>query len=124
MAKEKPITAELETAEKIKLEIRRVKPLFKNLDKARKRFAEKMIAELAFMQVTLEELSGEVNTNGAVELFEQGKQKLRRESPALKAYNAVIKSYCTVSKTLVDFLPDSEQEKAGQALMEFARRKK
>ena len=42
------------------------------------------------------------------------------ENPALKSYNTTIKSYTALFKQLLDLLPNTEAEKAGQALMMFA----
>ena len=46
--------------------------------------AERLAAELSFMDETLEQLKGEVRKRGAVDEFKQGKQEFLRESPALR----------------------------------------
>lgn len=44
---------------------------------------------------------------------------MKREAPALRAYNSTIKSFTTLSKSLLDLLPEKSQKQAGDALMSF-----
>lgn len=82
-------------------------------------FADGLIYQFAVTSVTLERLADEINNGDLIEDFVQGAQKLRRESPALKSYNATIKSFTTLSKALLDLLPEKEQKQAGNELMSF-----
>ena len=104
---------------KIKAEIKRIKPLFADLDEARASFVEKQLPELAFLQVTLLRLSAIINTTEVVEKFEQGKQSFQRENPALKSYNATFKSYCLILKQLCELLPGGKGKDAESELMSF-----
>ena len=54
-----------------------------------------------------------------IEDFVQGAQKLRRESPALRAYNTTIKSFSALTNQLVALLPEKEKKSAGDELMSF-----
>ncbi len=99
---------------------RKIKSFFKNIDDEKKRFIAEPIHQLAVTQIILERLSEELEKGDVIEWFEQGSQKIKRENPALKSYNATIKSYTTMFKQLLDLLPNTEAEKAGQALMTFA----
>jgi len=119
MAKEKVKKEPLTADEKISAEIRKIKPLFKNIDKDRKRLLDKQIYQLAFLQITLDRLTDEVNNSDILEDFVQGSQKFKRENSALKSYNATIKNYISLVKTLCEMLPTTETELAGQALMSF-----
>lgn len=119
MAKEKPNNETLSIDEQIKTEQGKIKKLFKNIGKDKKPIIDKQISELAFLQVTLNRLKKEVNEGEILENFEQGSQKFKRENSALKSYNATIKSYITVTKTLLELLPPTDKEIAGQALMSF-----
>jgi len=112
--KELPIDKRINKAE------RKIKSFFKNIGDDKKRFIAEPIHQLAVTQIILERLSEEIQNGDVIELFEQGKQKIRRENPALKSYNTTIKSYTTLFKQLLDLLPNVEAEKAGQALMMFA----
>ena len=62
----------------------------------------------------------EINAGDLIEDFKQGAQQLRRETPALKSYNTTIKSFTSLSKSLLDLLPEKTQKQAGEELMNFA----
>lgn len=119
MAKEKDNNDTLSIDAQIKAEQGEIKKLFKNIGKEKRAIIDKQISELAFLQVTLNRLKNEVNNGEILEDFEQGSQKFKRENSALKSYNATIKSYITVTKTLLELLPPTDKEIAGQALMSF-----
>lgn len=61
----------------------------------------------------------EINKGDLIEDFKQGSQELRRENPALKSYNVTIKSFTSLSKALLDLLPDDTKTKDGDALLDF-----
>ena len=61
----------------------------------------------------------EINNGDLIEDFVQGAQKLRRESPALRAYNTTIKSFSALTNQLVALLPEKEKKSAGDELMSF-----
>jgi len=86
----------------------------------KKQFADGLIYQFAVTTVTLERLVDEINAGDLIEDFVQGAQKLRRENPALKSYNATIKSFTALSKSLLDLLPEKTQKQAGEELMNFA----
>mgnify|MGYP000826084949 FL=1 len=78
------------------------------------------IYQFAVTTVTLERLVEEINAGDLIEDFKQGAQQLRRETPALKSYNTTIKSFTSLSKSLLDLLPEKTQKQAGEELMNFA----
>lgn len=92
--------------------------IIKLVPEDKKHIAEKLVKEITFMADTLDELKGNVKEHGAVDLFEQGKQKFMRESPALKAYNTTIQRYSLLYKQLVDLLPKT-QDSTDNALYDF-----
>ena len=120
MAAAKKSSENLSVDERVKKAERKIKTFFKNIDDEKKRFISDPIHQLATTQILLERLSEELEKGDVIEVFEQGKQRLRRENPALKSYNTTIKSYTALFKQLLDLLPNTEAEKAGQALMMFA----
>ena len=86
--------------------------------------AKKLIIELNFMSSTLSKLRKEINANGAVEEFKNGKQEMLRESPAFKSYTTMTQRYSTLFKQLTDLLPkeDTKQLKeGGGGIYEFIR---
>ena len=120
MAKENEKNDDLTINKRTNKAERKLKIFFKNLSEDKKKFISDAVHQLAVLQITLERLSEELEKSDVIEWFEQGNQKLRRENPALKAYNATIKSYTTLFKQLLDLLPNSDAEKAGKSLMDFA----
>lgn len=120
MAKAKKSYDDLTIPEKIEDKKRKIKRLFKDLEKEKMQFAEGLIYQFAVASVTLERLVDEINNGEVIEDFKQGAQQLRRENPALKSYNTTIKSFTALSKSLLDLLPEKTQKQAGEELMSFA----
>ena len=81
--------------------------------------AKNLIKELSFISATLEDLKNKIAEGGTVELFEQGKQKFYRESPALKSYNVTVQRYTLLYKQLVDLLPKDSVAPDDKELLEF-----
>ncbi|MCX7843246.1 MAG: hypothetical protein N2489_09265 [Clostridia bacterium] len=99
--------------------IRKLKKLLRLIPEDRKAIGEKLVEEISFMSETLMELKKTVSEKGVVDLFEQGKQKFMRESPALKAYNTTIQRYSLLYRQLTDLLPKPEpSDKAKDELLE------
>lgn len=120
MAKPKISYEDLPNAEKIEVKKRKIAKLFKDLPSEKKQFADGLIHQFAVSAVILERLVREINDGELIELFKQGSQELRRENPALKSYNATIRSFTTLSKSLLDLLPEKNQKQVGEELMNFA----
>ena len=117
--------AEEEKQKAISKEIRKLRRLFKNLPKDKKKAAEGLIQEAAFMKVTLEETRYIIDCEGIIENFEQGAQKFKREHPATKVYNTMINRYAAVCKQLFEMLPDPGADKqAEDELMAFVKKAK
>ena len=120
MANQKKSYEDLGIAEKIKAKEKKIKKFFRDLPPEKAQFADSLVYQFAVAVVTLERLVAEINTGDLIEDFEQGPQKFRRENPALKSYNATIKSFTALSKSLLDLLPDTSQKQAGDELLSFA----
>ena len=71
-------------------DLKQFEEILKIIPDERKQIAQNLIKEICFMMKTLEELRKTIEETGTVDLFEQGKQKFMRESPALKAYNTIV----------------------------------
>ncbi len=110
----------LDKEKMIKKEITELKRFFKEIENDKKPFANRLIEQCSFMAVTLRELQETLNEDGAIELFVNGKQKMLREHPATKTYNAMVKNYNSVIKQLLEMLPEGKKE--NDELMEFLRR--
>ena len=57
--------------------------------------------ELTFLLSTLKKLKKQIRDDGTIENFEQGSQKFKRESPALKSYNQTMKTFDTFYKSFI-----------------------
>lgn len=89
-----------------------LKEILTKIPEDKQTIAARLIDELVFMQKTLATLKRQIDENGTVELFEQGKQSFMRESPALKSYNTTIQRYSSLYKQLCDMLPKEETTKS------------
>lgn len=96
--------------------------IFNKVDPGRQAVAEKYIAELKFMESQLKKLKQTIRKEGAVDEFQQGKQSMMRESPAMKAYCSLVQRYGDMGKKLADLLPDKKdmaRSAAGEKLASF-----
>ena len=100
-------------------ETRKLNKIAKAVPEAKKTVADSLTRELVFMACTLAELRAEVDQNGAIELFKNGKQEMLRESPALKSYSTLIQRYSLLYKQLCELLPKEEAKGAEDELMAF-----
>src|SRR5690606_18326704 len=106
----------------IKREEARLKKLFADLPEDKRRVAEGLVKEAAFMRVTLEETRAVIDREGVIERFEQGAQRFLREHPATKVYAAMINRYSAAMKQLIDLLPATNKGKTeADELMEFVK---
>lgn len=93
--------------DRIKQELRKLKALYKELPKNKQKLTEKLIANAAFMAVTLEDLQTEVNKKGAVIKQKNGNGfTVVQESAAQKSYNVMIGKYTAVIAKLDEMLPE------------------
>lgn len=109
----------------IKKEIARLKRLMKNVPEEKKKAADGLIQEAAFMRATLGDLKRIIDQEGPLDLFVQGDYEYNREHPAVKTYNTMIQRYSTVSKLIFDLLPGEDKGKEeNDALMAFVKKAK
>lgn len=113
-----PIKPEKSKEDRIKAEQRKLKSLYKELPKNKQKLTEKLIANAAFMAVTLEDLQVEVTQKGAVIRSKNGNGfQVTQENPAQKSYNVMIGKYAAVIAKLDEMLPEEiEQSKLGKFL--------
>ena len=65
-----------------------------------------ILQNAAFMRVTLEDLQQLILEEGVVDEYQNGEnQHGKKQSAALQSYNALVKNYAAVSKTLTQMLP-------------------
>lgn len=109
--KEKAIKKELSTLRKITA----------SLPDEKKRAAEGLIHEAAFMRATLGQLRAIIDADGPLDRFVQGEYAYDREHPAIKTYNTMIQRYAGVCKQILDLLPDGKPTAADE-LMDFMKK--
>ncbi len=101
----------------IESEIQRYKGIFENIEEEKKPFAEKLYQQAAFMSATLKELQEKIDDEGAVIVSTNGNGfKTTQEHPAQKSYNTMIRNYNATIKSLLDLLPENQNE---DELMEY-----
>ncbi len=111
MAKKKDLTID----ERIKKEERRLKRIYKNIDKDNKAIIDGLIKRAAYMLVTLEDWEKDISENGYYEMFTQSLNTppYERERPVARLYNTMNKNYQSIIKQLSDLVPkpDTKKEK-------------
>lgn len=107
----------------ISADMKKVKRLLKNIPEDRQPIAQGIFNELVFMQNTLEKLKEQIDEEGPVSLFKQGKQEFLREHPALKAYNTTVRRFSLLYKQLIDLLPPSAGTHQSDPLIDFIKEK-
>ncbi|KSU86561.1 hypothetical protein AS180_17900 [Priestia veravalensis] len=103
----------------ISSEMKKLKTILRQIPKERLPIGQSLYNELVFMQNTLDKLKQQVEEEGAVSMFKQGRQEFLREHPALKAYNTTVQRYSLLYKQLVDLLPPTDVEQPQDALIDF-----
>ena len=109
VAKKKKLTKD----ERIKKEERRLKRIYKNIDKDNKAIIDGLIQRAAYMRVTLEDWENDIDENGYVEMFTQSEKTdpYERERPVARLYNTMSKNYQSIIKQLSDLIPKQEAKK-------------
>jgi hypothetical protein len=103
---ERPTPEEIKAKDRlIRAERRRIIKLLADLGEDRKKAAEGLIDECAFMRATLKTLREYISTEGLIDVMSQGSYSVKREHPAVRSYNTMIQKYAAVCKQLLDMLP-------------------
>ncbi|WP_342541032.1 hypothetical protein MHI39_08170 [Heyndrickxia sp. FSL K6-6286] len=114
---------DLEKDERIKKEEKKLKKLYKNIDKDTKSLIDGLIQRAAYMRITLEDYEKDIDQGGYVELFSQSEktEPYERERPVVRLYNTMNKNYQSIIRQLSDLLPkDGNNNKDKKdPLMEF-----
>lgn len=110
---------ELTKEQIIKKEMTRLKKIYSNLEDNRKKIAESLIQEAAFMRATLGELKVLIDEKGPIDEMSQGEYTILREHPAVKTYNTMIQRYTAVTKQLNDMLPKEVPKPKDDGFDEF-----
>ena len=99
--------------ERINDELTRISRRFEKADGNQRAIAAPLIQNAAFMKVTLEDLQEIINAEGVVDEYKNGANQYgMKQSATLQSYNALIKNYASVIKTLSQILPPEERQEA------------
>lgn len=90
----------------------------------KKVIGKKLIEELNFMEKTLASLKRQIEENGELEHFQQGKQDFLRESPALKGYNTTVQRYSVMYRQLTDLMGKTQEAEKSNAVYDFLKEEK
>lgn len=108
---------------RIKKEKNKIKKMLAEVSESKIKLNEKLIENVAFMAVTLEDMQVQINEEGSVIVAKNGNGfDITQEHPAQKAYVAMMAKYTTAMNQLVSLLPNSKQDsaqKAGEKLAKF-----
>lgn len=97
-----------EKAKRIKKEKKRLNGIFKNMESEKKKVVERLIDNLAFMSVELEDLQKSIHISGCVSTYQNGENQFgTKKSPEIDVYNTTFKNFASATKQLTDMLPKS-----------------
>lgn len=99
-----------------KKEYKKLRDLFKDIPNNQMKLVDGLLHEASRLKVSCDDLWEDININGTVELFEQGKDSFERERTKSKVYTARNKAYQSIIRQLKDMLPG---ETTGNKLEEF-----
>ena len=94
-------------------ELTRITARFSRADGNQKAIVTPLLQNAAFMKVTLEDLQEIINAEGVIDEYKNGANQYgQKQSATLQSYNALIKNYASVIKTLSQILPPEEKPQA------------
>jgi hypothetical protein len=110
---------------RVKAEKQRLKKQYRGLDGKKNQVVAGLIDRAAFMRVELEDMEADLQENGWVEQFQQGKAPpYERARPASQQYNSTNANYTKIIKQLNDLLPDVAPTDDGDGFDDFANSRK
>lgn len=109
---------------RIKAELKKLKTIFKDLDKDSLWLHDGLIHRAAFMRITLEDYETDINENGSVEMFSQSpdQKPYERARPVMQFYNTTNKNYQSIIKQLTDLLPKEEKDNTLEMIVDGLRK--
>lgn len=103
-----------EKEKRIKKEKKRLTDIFKNMEEDKRKVNVKLIDNLAFMSIELEDLQKEIHKNGCVCEYQNGENQFgTKKSPEIDVYNTTFKNFASAMKQLTDMLPKSSSKEVG-----------
>lgn len=122
------IMAELTKEARIKKEKERLIKIYKVLPEKEFKTAEKLIDNVAFMSITLEDLMGIINNDDLVKTTVNASQTFIKEHPALTSYNKMYANFLKGIQQLSSLLPknygDTNSVEGNDEFLAFINKKK
>ena len=87
------------------MKVKEIDEILKKIPNEKKNEASLIATKLKYMEEKLAEIQKQIDEQGVVEHFINGKQDFLRESPALASYTKLIKIYDAFYKNLINLLP-------------------
>lgn len=101
---------EISKETRISEEISRISILFEEIATNQRTIVTPLIQNAGFMKVTLEDLQAIINTEGVTDEYKNGANQYGvKQSATLQSYNALVKNYAAVIKTLSQLLPPEKK---------------
>lgn len=113
--------AEITKDERIAKEEKRLRQIYKNIDKDNKAIIDGLIQRAAYMRVTLEDWEKDIDLNGFIEMFTQSEKTApyERERPVIRLYNTMNKNYQSIIKQLSDLVPKQSAKEKDDGFDDF-----
>lgn len=99
----------MEKEKRIKKEKNRLKKIYKDLPEKEYATAIKLIDNVAFMVVTLEDLKELINNEELITTTVNASQTFKKENPALTAYNKMYANFLKGIQQLNSLLPEQNK---------------
>ena len=100
----------VEKSELIKKETRRLKKIFKDLEPNKLKTVDALINRAAFITISLQELEEQLNRDGWVEEYQNGRnQSGLKKSAAAECHISLTKNLSTIMKQLIDLVPPTQR---------------
>ena len=97
--------------ERIQIELDQINKVFDRVPENERSVIDPLLQNYAFMKVTLEDLQDEINRDGISETYQNGQnQSGQKENSKLKSYNRLIKNFESITKTVMRYLPEDDQD--------------
>ena len=91
---------------RVKRERSKLARVLADMPKAQKAIAGKLIENVAFMAVTLEDLQAYLNEHGPTSEYQNGENQWgTKKAPEVEVYNTMLKNYQSAVRQLCDMIP-------------------
>ena len=108
----------MDKEKEIKKETRRLKAVFKDLDPNKLKTVDALIARAAYITITLQELEEDLNQEGWIEEYQNGRnQSGLKKSAKAEVHISLTKNLNAIMKQLLDLVPPAQKKESKLAAM-------